>query len=204
MIEYWRALRRSFLVIILLSVGASLMAGVLASRAAKDWRVYYSYVVSMAEREQKSDFRFDGYYALQATDLFTETLAAWVTTPEVIVAAHAAARLPLPSQDSRVIGQLVEAKQSAPQLVQVTVKGSDQAHAKKLAEGLITVMKERVAAYHEQATSELTFSVVASEPWVGSREISRWVVAAATFIFVCLAGINVVLMREALRHADRH
>lgn len=196
--HYWQVVQRKLPGILLASVAAAVVAGLVVNRVGPTYTVHYSYLVSLSEREETDDFRFDGYYALSATDLFTATLASWVGAPEVVVAAYEEAGVAT-SQDPRDVARTVTAEKKAPQLVAVTVRHKDQAVAEKLAQGLQVVMERNVEQYHDQGIPELIFRVVATSPWLGISRLSAPVIVSATFIFVLLMGVNAVLLVESVK-----
>ena len=196
---YQQAVQKASLGLLLISAAAGVLAFVWAERSQPDYQVHYSYLVSLSERETANDFRYDGYYALSATDLFAATLAAWVKTPEVIAEAYRRASLAIPSDEPRALLKTVTADKTGPQLVQITVRHPDKEAALRLAEGLQAVMQENVTRYHQEGIPALKFNVVPTAYWIGVNRVAVLVIAFGTFIIVLLAGINIVLLRASLR-----
>jgi len=187
--------------VLLVAAGAAVAAWLIVSRVGPTYTVHYSYLVSLSEREETEDFRFDGYYALSATDLFTATLASWVSVPEVVVAAYEEVGLPA-ARDPKEVARAVTAEKKAPQLVAVTVRHKDQAVAEKLAQGLQTVMERNIEQYHDQGIPALTWRVVATSPWLGVSRLSAPVIVGATFVFGLLMGVNAVLLVESVKNTN--
>ncbi|MBI1833721.1 MAG: hypothetical protein HYR90_02755 [Candidatus Andersenbacteria bacterium] len=199
---YVEALKRSLLWLLGFSVALAVLAWAVASTIKPSHQVYFSYLVSLAEREPAEEFRFDGYYAIQATDLFAATLAKWIGTPEVISAAYEAAEIEEIGSDPRQLVRAVHAEKTAPQLVEVVVQHKNPDTAKKLASGLMSVMDRNIDQYHDQGIPALQFRVVTTEPWQGATSISRGVIAVATFVLVLFLGINIVLLIEATKQSS--
>lgn len=197
--QYWETMRKQLPRIVLFSVVAALVAWGIAARIRPTHEVHYSYLVSLSQRDNVNEYRFDGFYALQATDLFAATLAKWVATPEVVVAAYQEAGLELPSEDPRALTRAVRAEKSAPQLVAVTVRSSSRETAENLARGLQRVMDRNVATYHAQGVPAVQFRVVVSEPWTGVTKIFVPIVVVATFVAAFLLAVNAVLLAESFR-----
>ena len=185
--------------ILVISFLAAILAYVIVQNIKPVHEVHFSYLVSLSERESLQAFRFDGFYALQATDLFAATLAKWVQTPEVIVAAYAKAELEVMTDDPRQLTKQVRSEKTAPQLVEISVLGESKEEAQRLAEGLRLVMEENVRAYHEQGVPAASFSVMATDPWTGTRKFSPSIITLATFLFTFFIGLNIVLLLESLR-----
>jgi capsular polysaccharide biosynthesis protein len=160
--------------------------------------VHFSYLISLSERDLKTSYSYDGYYALQASESFAETLAFWIQTPEMVVSAYRAANIPLPTTDARVLVKSIRAKKSAPQLVQVTIYSKDEGQAKRLAEGLRQAVEENMNIYHDEGIPDLKFKAVPTGPWLGKQRVSVFVIVFTVFIATLLLGINVVLLKESL------
>lgn len=204
--EPWREMRerlwQSAGQILLFSAAAALLAGLIVEGVGETYQVHYSYWVSLSGREEADDFRFDGFYAIQATELFAETLAAWLTAPETIVRAHEAAGLAVMDLNPRGLAERVSAVKKAPQMVEVTVKGKDQKKTEELAAGLRTITMDKIGQYPQDGIPGLRYNAQASNPWTGTVSLSRPIVTGAVFIFVCLLGINLVLLKASWKKSD--
>jgi len=196
---YWDAAKRYLPVLLVISAAASVVAFVLANASDIKYQAHYSYLVSLSQREAAQEYRFDGFYALQATDLFAATLARWVQTPETIVAAYERAGVALPTKAPRDLTKLMRAEKTAPQLVQVTVEGRDERQARELSRALASVMEENIKRYHDQGIPAVTFGVVATDTWVGYSKISVPIITSATFFFTLFFSLNVLLLWVAGR-----
>jgi hypothetical protein len=197
--HYWDAAVRRLPAVLLVSAAAALAAWLFVRALGPTYEVHFSYIISLSEREETGDFRFDGYYALSATDLFATTVAEWLKAPETVVAAYERGGVELSSRDPTHVVRSVSAEKTAPQLVAVAVRAKDREQAERLARGLQDVMGERLAAYHEHGVPALRFRAVATEPWVGARSLSAAVISAAVFIFTFFAVINLTVLRESIR-----
>ncbi len=191
---YWRRVRLMLPWLLFGSFAAAVVAYAVASSLPAAHQVHFSYLISLSEREAANEFRFDGFYALQATDLFAQTLARWIQTPEVIVAAYQEAGLASPTENPRELTRLIRADKTAPQLVQVTVEETSKEEALQVAEALQKVMEKNIAEYDTQGIPALAFRVVPTTPWAGQSEISVPIVTVATFVFVFLLALNAVLL----------
>lgn len=197
--SYIKVTKKRLPLMLLITVVATLVAYGVASRIQPSHIVHFSYTISLAQRETAPDFRFDGYYALQATDLFAATLAGWMKTPEHVVEAYREAGLPLPSTDARTIVKAVEVTRSGPQLVQVAVKSESKIEAEALASGLRVVIEREVDRYHDKGIPAVAFTVVADTPWTGLQTLPLKTIVSGVFVFVFLFLLNGVLLLESVK-----
>jgi len=87
---------------------------VFASLQKPIFDVSLSLSVAPQEREQTQDYQYDGYYALQAADIFSDTVASFFQSPENVVEIYKKAELPLPSEDFKILKKIFTAKKIAP------------------------------------------------------------------------------------------
>ena len=200
---YLSALTRARVWLVLFALAGAFLAYAITLTFSTTYESHFSYVVSLSQREESEEFQFDGFYALQATDLFAATLTSWIQTPEVIVAAHERVGLELPSNNPRALTRIVRAEKTAPQLVQVTVRGDNPTEGLVLVQGLQAVMDERVDEYHDQGIPALAFRIVAGDAWQGHTDIARGIIVIATFIAILFIGVNVVLLAETFRQETK-
>lgn len=197
--QYLGELRRRIPILLLIAFAAAAFAYGIARRIDPTYEVHYSYIVSLSERENPQEYTFDGYYALQATDLFAATLARWAQTPEVVVASFKEAQLPLTTTQPYELSKIVRADKTAPQLVQVTVTGATERDALALSNGLQRVMEMNIERYEEEGIPALRFRVSATDSWVGSTSVSVPIITSATFLLFLFLGFNTILFLTALR-----
>ena len=195
---YVRAIKEAGWGLVLISLAVTVLVYVWVDRLEPDYQVHFSYLISLSERDKADDFRFDGYYALSATDLFAATMVSWIKTPEVIAAAFEKANLSIPSEDPRALARAVSSSKSGPQLIEITVRHKNKEEAKRLAEGLQAVMSENVIKYHEEGIPAINFRIMATEPWVGVNRAAVQVIVTSTFVLVLFVGLNIILLRASL------
>ncbi len=196
---YHRVVIKALPRLLLISLILSLAALVIVKKIGPTYQLHYSYLIALKDRETAPEYRFDGYYAISATELFAQTLAAWIKTPETIVAAYRAADLPLPTSDSSQLIRSITVDKQAPQLVSVPINQSNPDTAQKLAAGLQTVMQRNIDRYQNEGVPALRFQVIASEPWLGETKISAAVIVPAVFIFTLFFGINFIILLASLK-----
>jgi len=193
------ALRRNFFLILGVSIVISILAYGIAKKVPGVYEVHFSYMVSMELQDTPSAFRYDGFYALSAADLFSATLASIAISPETIVAMFHRAGISLPTQDATDLGRIVRSKKEASQFVHLTVRDSSKNNAEKLTTALISVMNERIEEYSKKGLSSISFQVIPTQSWTSYSAIKPLPVASSLFMLVFVGGQIVVLFREAIR-----
>ncbi|MEK7500153.1 MAG: hypothetical protein AAB649_06120 [Patescibacteria group bacterium] len=193
------ALRRNFFLVLGISIIVFIISFGIAKKIPGTYESHFSYMISLEQKDAPSAFRYDGYYALSAADLFSATVASIATSPETIVAMFAEAHIALPTQDAIDLSRLVTSKKEAPQLVRLSVQSASKSNAEKLSASLILVMNKRIAEYNEKGLSSVAFRAVPTQVWVSYNAIKPLPVAASLFMLVFVGGNIAVLFRESVR-----
>lgn len=196
---YQQALIHALPRVLLVSFLFALASYAFVRQIAPTYQVHFSYFISISSRQETPDYRYDDYYAISAMDLFAQTLAAWIKTPETISTAYRASGLTPPSDDANKLIRSVEASRQAPQLVSVTVRASTADQTQQLAFGLIAVTKDSIERLQAASQPALRFNIVASEPWLGKKSISTPVIVAAVFIFTLFFSVNLVILKASFK-----
>src|SRR3989304_5680738 len=69
-------------------IAIALIVGILSVLIAQFLPAKYDASVALnvirVNREETSDYQYDGFYAIQASNLFAETIVSWLETPAVV------------------------------------------------------------------------------------------------------------------------
>lgn len=157
---YWR--HRWFIVVFVLLVTATTV--VLSATTQPKYLTSLSISVTRVNRQPTPDYQYDGYYAIQATDLFTQTLLSWFLTPSVLLEFYTKAHLD-PHIDSlgSLIGRFHARKYSAQNLV-VQFTEVDRPSAEKLASAISAVVKDQGSSLDTNNAESSTFGIVPARP----------------------------------------
>lgn len=193
-------LRRSVPPLVLVSLLAGLVAAGVAARQPEWVEVALGFSVPLPEERRPAGAGAAPAAAdpVEAADLFAQTVAGWLASPDVIADAYRRAGLPLPEGGVRKLSRLVAAQQRGGQVVDVRFRARTVEEGQTLAAALRETLTERAAALTGQNPS-LAFRLETSEPLVvpvRPQPATRGVVAAiVTFVF----GVNLVFLWDVLR-----
>lgn len=175
--------------ILIASFIVALLGYSIAAKIPVSYDVHLSYVVSQEGREDTPGFRYDGYYALSATDLFAATLAAWIAQPQTIARAYKAADVSLPTYDAIDLGKHIRSEKAAPGLVNVTIRDSSQNIAESVTRGVANIVPAFIAQQNTTGTPAVTFRGIASDSWTGVSRIAPLPIALVVFMFALFVQI---------------
>lgn len=159
-----RAMVKYGRVIIGLAVLTTLIVALIVAQQPVKYESVFSITVTTQPPEGSTGYQYDGYYAVQASLGFAETVRAWLTSADV--AAQIFIRTGV-SPEEMSLAQLQKsfnAKQTAAQNIEVSYVSTTEDQASSLARSARGVLNDRVAAVNEVADSRGDFVLLFTDP----------------------------------------
>ncbi len=192
---YWTQ-RRLIVILVLVAVGASvLVAGTRPARTG----VSISFAINRTNREATTQYQYDGYYALQAADLFAQTVVSWFTTPSVLREVYEVAKLDPELQSVNSLPSRFSVRKYSAQNIVVKFTERTNERATKVANGLSRVMEDKAAQLNQTADGKALFEIVGGPPVVAPARLNIGLIAAVAAVLSFVGG----LFAAAVRHARR-
>lgn len=185
-----------FVVFVIVVTLASLVASI---RKEPQYFTSLSIAVNRINRQTTTDYQYDGYYALQASDLFSQTLLSWFLTPSVLLDFYQRAGIDPAITTTNQLVSRFRARKFAAQNIVIQFTERDRDSAKKLADGISEVVRERSASLDSNAGGDATFDVVPSQPVIVETKPNVLLNAVAAFIASILIGFAVLWTVKAVR-----
>jgi hypothetical protein len=155
-------------VIAFAAVGAAFGAAFAAAVPARA-KVSLSFTVAQQSRQETADYAYDGYYALRAAELVSDTVISWFSTPSVIRDIHAEAGLGLSDEEAlAAAGRAFRARRYSGQNVVLTFSAADADEARALADAAAKIASAKADALALTSKGETLFRVSASAPVIAA------------------------------------
>lgn len=162
-----------------------------------------SFSVNRISQQQTSDYQFDGYYALQAADLFSQTVVSWLQTPSVLVEISERAGSATPVTSIRSLTSRFKTKKYSSQNIVVTFAASSEDEAKRLASAVTDVITTRAQDVNRTTDNQALFGLVASQPVIVRAEPSPYLIGVVSLLVGIVLALFLVPFVEYLFAARR-
>ncbi|WKZ28871.1 MAG: hypothetical protein QY323_05075 [Patescibacteria group bacterium] len=154
------------------AAAAALLFAAVAGTLPPRTNVSFAFTISQQARQETSDYSYDGYYALRASELVADTMISWLSTPSVVKEVFADAGIQRTDSEIRAIsGRVFRGKKYSSQNVVVAYAASDAETAAKLYASLSRHVSERARTLVLSPEQETLFIVSASEPVIAETRI---------------------------------
>lgn len=158
--------------------------------------VSMSFAINRTNKEVTTQYQYDGYYALQASDLFAQTVVSWFSTPSVLREVYDQANLDPEIQSLNSLPSRFSVKKYSAQNIVVRYTERNNERATKLADALKTVMEQKASQLNQTSDGKSIFEIVAGAPVVADARPNIWLAGGVALIL----GLAVALFIAAARH----
>ncbi len=162
--EYFKIFKKRKKIIIGMAAATILSALVFSLLVPVSYEASFSFLVSRSGADPSTDYKYDDYYALMATDLAAETVEQWLKNPEAVQSIY---------NDAQVDGKFASLKEMArkfkvtkltAQLVEIRLKTEKYNDAKKIAESASKILKNKISLLNNLEKKNEAFRIIDSAP----------------------------------------
>lgn len=161
------------------------------------------YVQKIPEQPAGGDFTFDGFYAQQAAESYTDTVVGLFESPAIYVRALQIADRDSEASAVEQVKQQTRIQKVAPRLIDLEVRSYEREEARILAQSLFKAVSNRLdeLTLEDSANLNMKINAVNDEPLISlaqPRVILNTVVGVLVGIFIATTAL---LLKEYLLSA---
>jgi len=155
-----------------------------------------SFAVNRINKELTADYQYDGYYALQAADLFSQTVVSWFSTPSILRQVYRQADLDPNIETMNSLSSRFTVKRYSAQNIVVRFNETSAERATKLAQAVRQVIEQQTSELNKTADGKSIFSIVGSEPVIVDFKPNPWLYGGVALV----VSFGFSLLLAAFRH----
>lgn len=197
-------LQKNMIAIILISVITGALALLMSLRLQPTYHAVLSvYVQKIPEQPAGGDFTFDGFYAQQAAESYTDTVVGLFESPAIHVRALQFADQDTEPSTVEQVKQQTRIRKVAPRLIDLEVRSYEQEEARVLAKSLFKAVSNRLdeLTSEDSANLKMKINAVNDEPLISLAE-PRVVLYTIIGVLVGMFGATTTfLLKEYLLSA---
>lgn len=196
--------RRTFGPLLVLAIGAGVVAAMVAAKIRPGVEVSLSFTVPLpatigeAGIGRTARLEDGGAQAVRAAEIFAETLVGWLGSPDVVSVAYERAGVPFPHPSVRRLSRAFTARRIGGQVVIVDFRAISSEEGERLAAAVVSEVEARTSALNAHA-QDVVFRPGTAKPLIVSVEYSPLVRGAVTALVVGVLGYSLILLWDFLR-----
>ncbi|MFZ6035936.1 MAG: hypothetical protein ACOYUK_02245 [Patescibacteria group bacterium] len=158
--------------VIAITVGGALAALVFALITPVQYDTSLAFFINRTNTQVTTEYQYDGYYAIQASDLFAQTVMSWFLTPSVLLDIYGQAGIDPAISSIEELTSRFKTRQYSPQNIVVRYQERDRDTAQKIAIAITDVVEKKGADANKNIEQEALFDVQGGVPVVVEKRPS--------------------------------
>lgn len=170
--DYIRIILQQKAIVILITIVLGLASYLYTARAKPLVDGSVTFTVVNSERFPANQYGYDYYFTIQSSALLADTIDGWFGSPNFVAKVYDAAKVELPSDNTRAAGRIfrsVKEIEKSPVVV-VSIKTDDRTETEKIIIAATDVTKQEIDELVKLGKFPATFSVLASDPLILESE----------------------------------
>ncbi|TAN57898.1 hypothetical protein EPN15_02700 [Patescibacteria group bacterium] len=181
-------------------IAIAMIVGILSVLITKFLPAKYDASVALnvirVNREETGDYQYDGFYAIQASNLFAETIVSWLETPAVVKEIYEQSGRKDAVLSLSDFAGAFKAKKLSSQNITVKFSSKTEEEAKTIASSLVSVVEKKSQASLETSEKEAVFEIKSADPVIIKRNYD----AGITFFAGLITGLALGILWAAGRN----
>lgn len=161
-----------------------------------------SFSINRVNHQTTTDYEYDGYYAIQASDLFSQTVMSWLLTPSVLLEIYESAGIDPQISSLEEISSRFKTKKYSPQNIVVRYKERDYQTAEKISTAITSIIQDKAKQSNKTSEEEALFEVVGTKPVIVERSPVLWLNTLIGLIAGLIFGSLLAYVIEYLKKGD--
>lgn len=122
-------------------------------------------LISRNGTQNTPDYKYDGYYAAQASDIFSDNISQWLASAPVASEIYTRAKAENEMNSLKDFSKVFKADKLSSQYVRVRYQTKDRETAKSLARAMVDVLQEKADLLSSSSAGQIGFKVIYSDPF---------------------------------------
>ncbi len=153
-------------IIVVIAVVAMVAAAVWSYVKPVEYDVSIAFSINRINKQETADYQYDGYYAIQASDLFSQTVMSWMMTPSVLLEMYELAGIDPQITTTENFTSRFKVKKFSSQNIAVRFSERDEDTAQKIAAAITQIVEGKASAAIQTSDNKAFFEVIGAKPLI--------------------------------------
>ncbi|MCK4919191.1 MAG: hypothetical protein KAS01_02295 [Candidatus Pacebacteria bacterium] len=194
--EYFEIIKRKFKLIIAVAFVVTSSTFLFSALQPTRYETSLSLFLSKDKSQQTDDFKYDGYYALEASEKIADSITQWAKSPELVNAVYQKAEVDDGFQSLKSYTKKFNAKKMSPQYVEVKFETNNAEEADKISKAIVEEINDKVIKLEKDSEGEISFLVSNENPIIIQKQKNIFLNSMIGFISGIAFGIFFVFFRR--------
>lgn len=201
--SYLTLLARHRMALAVLAIIGAVLAVAFALTRPTEFTASLAIGINRVHKQETQDYQYDGYYAIQASDLVSQTVVSWLQTPSILLEVYRAAGVSAEPSTLTSLRARFRTRKYSPQNIVIEFREHDRATAEKVAVSLTEVLKERLGLLNRNEKGEALFELAGTAPVIIATKPNPVLLGVLGALTGFLVGLVVLAARFAFQVSDK-
>lgn len=193
-----KRLRQSFSWIIGFAALGLALGVVLTFVMPQKYDASVSFDVQRINKQSTAEYQYDGYYEIQASDLFSQTVISWFLTPSILFEIYEEADVSPEIATIAEFSKRFTARKYSPQNIVVSFSETTETRATNLGKAMVTIVETRSKDLNKTEDNQALFEIKGATPVIVEHEYSLLLYGLVGAIIGGLLGVAVLSYRRGI------
>lgn len=197
--EYLKLIKKNYRLVITVCAITGISTLLFSVLRPVKYDVSQSLFINKDNSQETEDYKFSGYYAFEAADMLSDSIAEWLKSPEVVNSIYAKSGVDPSFKNIKSYSGKFKAKKFSAEFVEVKFESRNTDEAKKISGAIVDIINAKTASMKNTSNEEVSFSIAGSAPVIVENKLDallNFMIGIASGLFL---GIFIALSREYLR-----
>ncbi len=162
--EYIKIIRKNFKLILSVAIITGISAFLFSIVQPLEYEVSLSLFVNKDKTQETDDFKYDGYYALQTSEMIANSIVEWLKSPGIVNSIYQKAEVTYDFKNIKSYTKKFTVNKMSTQYVEVKFKTNSEEDAEKISLAIVEVILFKVKDLGENSEQELSFLIESGTP----------------------------------------
>ncbi len=162
--QYLKIIKENAKLILIITLLTVLFSFVFSAIKPTKYDASLSLLISPNKTQETDDFKYNGYYALQAGEIIADSTEQWIKSPEFVSAVYQKVQLDPNFRNIKGYAKKFKADKMSSQYVEVKFETDTKEEAEKISQAITKILNNKTEILAENSQEELSFVIVGSQP----------------------------------------
>lgn len=197
--DYLKVYWKQRVMIIGLVIVACVAAAAIVTTRPVQTGVSVSYAINRTNRVATTQYEYDGYYALQASDLFAQTVVSWFSTPSFLQEVYEQAKLDPEIKSINSLPSRFSVRKYSAQNIVVRYNERNEERARGVAKQLAITLEQKAESLNKMSDGKALFAIVNGTPVVAPAKPNLALIIGVTAVLSFALGLFIAAAKQYLR-----
>ncbi len=197
--EYLKIIKKNLKLILAVGAVAGLSAFLFSSFQPVEYETSLSILISKNKTQETDDFKYDGYYALQAGEILADTIVEWTKSPAAVNAIYQEAEVSGNFGSIKSYTKKFTAKKMSSQHIEIKFDSDSKESAEKISSAVVKTINDKIKTLEENSEEEISFSVSGESPIIVEKNPDASLNLFIGLISGLILGVFMVFGKEYFR-----